>query len=256
MLNLPRFVPRAAAIAMVFGMLVSAGCSTQPMDSQSNSDTEISTVTEKKEVLNIRPNVPTSFNKEVDNPQISATTFVDPYAAVIGNVKLGENVYVAPFASVRGDEGQPIYVGSNTNIQDGVILHALETEEDGKPVEKNLYEVNGQKYAVYVGDHVSLAHQSQVHGPAVVGDETFIGMQALVFKAKVGSKCVVEPGAKVLNGVVVSDGRYVPAGSVITTQEQADKLPVIDENYSMKDLNKGVLHVNEQLAEKYLEVVK
>jgi len=67
----------------------------------------------------------------------------------------------------------------------------------------------------------------------------------------VGSKCVVEPGARLLNGVVVADGRYVPAGSVITTQEQADNLPVIDDSYPLKDLNKGVLHVNEKLAEGY-----
>jgi len=50
----------------------------------------------------------------------------------------------------------------------------------------------------------------------------------------------------------VADGRYVPAGSVITTQEQADSLPVITEDYPLKEMNRGVLHVNKALARGYL----
>ncbi len=253
MYRMGRLMPKIVLALLILALMVAAGCGTQQTVTDTHSGTgDAAAETKPTAVGNIKPNVATSFNKEVDTPQISATTFVDPMASVIGNVQLGDNVYVAPMASVRGDEGQPIFVGSNSNIQDGVVLHALETEENGEPVENNLYEVNGQKYAVYVGSHVSLAHQSQVHGPAVVGDNTFIGMQALVFKAKVGSNCVVEPGARLLNGVVVADGRYVPAGMVVTAQEQADKLPVIDDSYAMKDLNKGVLHVNEGLAAGYL----
>ncbi|MEW6448815.1 MAG: carbonic anhydrase [Bacillota bacterium] len=209
------------------------------------------TSTEPAKPANIRPNVVTSFNPTVENPVIADSAYVDPMASVIGNVELGAKVYVAPFASIRGDEGQPIYVGEGSNVQDGVVLHALETEDEGKVVEKNLVEYGGNKYAVYVGKHVSLAHQAQVHGPALVDDGTFIGMQALIFKAQVGKNCVVEPGAKLLNGVKVPDGRYVPAGKVVTTQEEADRLPVITDDYPMKNLNAGVLHVNEQLAAGY-----
>ncbi|SFH39011.1 Carbonic anhydrase or acetyltransferase, isoleucine patch superfamily [Desulfotomaculum arcticum] len=201
---------------------------------------------------NIRPNVIASFNAEVDTPEISPESFIDPQSAVIGNVHIGKGVYVAPFASVRGDEGQRIWVGDETNIQDGVILHALETEENGEVVEKNLMEVNGNKYAVYIGDHVSLAHQCQVHGPAVVGNHTFVGMQAFVFKARVGDNVVIEPAAKII-GVSIPDGRYVPAGEIIKTQDAADNLPEITDSYVFKDLNAGVLHVNEQLAEGYLK---
>ncbi len=209
---------------------------------------------EQTKSANIRPNIVTSFNPITEKPVISRETYIDPMASVIGNVQIGSKVYVGPFASIRGDEGQSIYIGEGTNVQDGVVLHALETEENGEVVEKNLVEYGGQKYAVYVGNNVSLAHQSQIHGPALVDDGTFIGMQALVFKAQVGKNVVVEPGARLLNGVKVADGRYVPAGMVVTTQEQADKLPVITDSYPMKDLNKGVLHVNEQLAEGYLKL--
>ena len=199
----------------------------------------------------IEKNVKTNFSAKIFEPVIGSGTFVHPLAAVIGNVILGNNVMVAPTACLRGDEGQPLYVGDDTNVQDGVVIHALETELDGKTVEKNLMEVNGKKYAVYVGNRVSLAHQAQIHGPAVVMDDTFVGMKVLVFKSFVGKNCVIEPGV-ILMGVKVADGRYVPVGSVIKTQIEADNLPTIMPDYPMKDMNKGVLHVNKALAKGYL----
>jgi carbonic anhydrase/acetyltransferase-like protein (isoleucine patch superfamily) len=203
----------------------------------------------------IEKNVVTDFSAKVSVPVIDPSTYVHPLAAVIGNVILGKNIMVAPMASIRGDEGQPLYVGDNSNVQDGVVIHALETELNGKPVEKNLHEVSGKKYAVYVGSRVSLAHQVQIHGPAVVMDDTFVGMQSLVFRSSVGKQCVLEPGV-ILMGVSVPDGRYVPAGSVIKNQAQADQLPKITDDYPMKRLNKGVVHVNTALAKGYLAAQK
>ncbi|HAJ26619.1 MAG TPA: carbonic anhydrase [Syntrophus sp. (in: bacteria)] len=203
----------------------------------------------------IGKNVLTDFSSKVYDPVIDPTAYVHPLGAVIGNVILGKNVMVSPFASVRGDEGQPLFVGDNANVQDGVVIHALETEMNGQVIEKNLFEVDGKKYAVYVGGRVSLAHQVQIHGPAVVLDETFVGMKSLVFKSFVGRNCVIEPGC-ILMGVTVADGRYVPAGSVIKTQEQADKLPIVTEDYPFRTLNKGVVHVNTALAKGYLAANK
>jgi len=203
----------------------------------------------------IEKNVKTDFSAKVSGPVIGSGTYIHPLAAVIGNVILGNNVMVAPTACVRGDEGQPLYVGDDTNVQDGVVIHALETELDGKTVEKNLMEVDGKKYAVYVGNRVSLAHQAQIHGPTVVMDDTFVGMKVLVFKSFVGKNCVIEPGV-ILMGVKVADGRYVPVGSVIKTQIEADNLPTIMPDYPMKDMNKGVLHVNKALAKGYLAAEK
>jgi carbonic anhydrase/acetyltransferase-like protein (isoleucine patch superfamily) len=203
----------------------------------------------------IEKNVVTDFSAKASEPVIDSTTYVHPLAAVIGNVILGKHIMVSPMASVRGDEGQPLYIGDDSNVQDGVVIHALETELNGKPVEKNLYEVNGRKYAVYVGTRVSLAHQVQIHGPAVVMDDSFVGMKSLVFKSFVGKQCVIEPGV-ILMGVAVPDGRYVSAGSVIKTQEQADQLPEITENYPFRTLNRGVVHVNTALAREYLAAKK
>lgn len=198
----------------------------------------------------VEADVTTSFSPIVTSPSLHAHDFVHPLAAVIGAVELGEDVFVAPGASVRGDEGQPIHIGAGSNIQDGVVIHALETFEDGHPIESNLVHVDDKPYAVFVGRDVSIAHQAQIHGPAAVGDRTFVGMQALVFRAEIGDSCVLEPRALVM-GVKVPSRRYVPAGLVVRTQAQADALPVIDESYPFARLNDGVLHVNQALAEGY-----
>lgn len=205
----------------------------------------------ESEVSNIRANPVTPWNSEPTEPVIDSTAYIHPQASVIGDVTIGAGVMVSPMASVRSDEGMPIFVGDESNIQDGVVLHALETiDEEGEPLEKNQVEVDGKKYAVYVGERVSLAHQSQIHGPSHVGNDTFIGMQALVFKANVGNNCVLEPTSAAI-GVTIPDGRYVPAGTVVTSQIEADRLPEITDDYAYRHTNEGVVYVNINLAEGY-----
>lgn len=194
--------------------------------------------------------VSTRFSPDVKRPRLHGHDFVHPLASVIGAVELGERVFVAPTASLRGDEGQPIFIGDDSNVQDGVVVHALETRDGDRELTQNEVIVGGKPYAVHVGRHVSLAHQAQVHGPAAIGDGTFVGMQALVFRATVGEGCVLEPRALVMD-VKVPPGRYVPAGRVITQQAEADALPRIDERYPLAHLNDEVVKVNDQLEAGY-----
>ena len=89
-----------------------------------------------------------------------------------------------------------------------------------------------------------------MHGPAKVGNNVFVGMQAFVYKSEVGDNVVIEPTAKII-GVKIPANHYVPAGEIIKTQEQADKLPVIDASYTNKNLNHEVVEVNKELAASY-----
>lgn len=211
---------------------------------------------------NMRRNVPTDFSRIVVMPMVPATTFVDPGAVVIGSVELGEHVYVAPNAFLRGDEGARIHIGNDANVQDCAGCHGLETEEqhgghwemlpgrrftaDGK----RLGAEEGEGYSVWIGDRVSMAHQSQVHGPAWIGDDSFVGMQALVFNAKVGRGCVIMPKALVMQ-VEIADGRFVPPGAVIWKQADADALAPA-KGSGFEKLNAAVVHVNTSLAAGYL----
>lgn len=195
----------------------------------------------------VAPNVPTTFTPVPSIPTIATSARIHPLAAVIGSVTIGELIFVAPGASVRGDEGQNIFVGDYSNVQDGVVIHGLETFEGDHELPENEVQVGGKHYSVYIGKRVSLAHQSQVHGPARIGDDTFVGMQALIFRTELGDHVVVEPGAKLI-GVNVAPGRYVPATALVTTQEQADALPMITASYPYRNLNDAVVKVNMQLA--------
>ncbi|MDJ0590854.1 MAG: hypothetical protein QNJ72_12790 [Pleurocapsa sp. MO_226.B13] len=191
-----------------------------------------------------------SFYSQAGNPIIQSTARVHPLAAVTGNVHLGKRVTVAPAASIRGYESQVIWVGNDVKIQDGAVLHALEASQYQDFIEEAVVEVEGEFYGVYIDDGVTLTHQSQVHGPASIGADTYIGMQSLVFKAIVGSNCIIEPKALVM-GVEIGDGRYVPAGALITTQAAANALPYIDRSYTYQDFSRAAVSTNNQLATGY-----
>ncbi|AIC16057.1 LbetaH domain-containing protein [Nitrososphaera viennensis] len=214
---------------------------------------------------NVHANVRTDFNPEISTPQISDTAFIHPFAVVIGDCHIGKMVMVAPTAVCRGDEGTPIHVGDYSNMQDGVVIHALETTENGTIIDGRRFTSDGirlagkdggddgafsEGYAVWVGDRTSLAHGAMIHGPAWIGNDTFVGMEAMIFNAKIGNNVAVGVSSTITGGVAIPDGRFVPPGSVITTQEQADSLPSrIGSPY--EDTNKAVIHVNENLAEGY-----
>jgi carbonic anhydrase len=198
----------------------------------------------------IHKNPKTDFCQKEYMPEIHESAFIHPMACVIGHVSVGKNVMISPFASIRGDEGHPIVIGDDSNVQDGAVIHALETEHESKLIEENLVLVAGKKVAVHVGERVSLAHQAHIHGPAIIEDDTFIGMRSLLFRAGVGRGCVIEPGCTII-GVSIHEGQYVPSGSVIKDQKLADKLPEITEDYNYKNLNRNVVRVNIELAKGY-----
>ncbi|HMH09590.1 MAG TPA: hypothetical protein VK553_02695 [Candidatus Nitrosopolaris rasttigaisensis] len=210
---------------------------------------------------NIRPSVQTDFNPNVTSPRISKTVFVDPLAVIIGDCEIGKLVLVASFAVCRGDEGTPIHIGDYSNVQEGVFLHALETTDHGKNIDDRRYSAQGSLlkandtgfkngFAVYIGDKVSLAHGTQVHGPAYVGNDTFVGMKSLIFNAKVGNRVAIGVSSTVTDGVTIPDNKFVPPGSIITTEAQADALPArVASPY--EKINSFVLHVNQELAKGY-----
>lgn len=209
---------------------------------------------------NIRPNIQTVFNSKVTS-RISKFAYLDPLAVIIGYCEIGRLVLVAPFAVCRADEGTPIHIGAYSNLQDGVILHALETTSHGKNIDERRYSAEGSLlkandtifkngFAVYIGDKVSLAHGIQVHGPAYIGNDTFVGMKSLVFNTKVGKRVAVGVSSTMTNGVIIPYNKFVPPGSVITAQAQADALPQrIGSPY--EKINSFVLGVNQELAKGY-----
>jgi carbon dioxide concentrating mechanism protein CcmM len=225
---------------------------------------EIQNLTNRYGSPNIHENVITDFNSNISYPEIENTAFIHPFAVVIGACYIGELVMVAPTAVCRGDEGTPIHISAYANMQDDVVIHSLETTKDGKNLDNRRFTNDGELllgndtrfkdgYSVFVGERTSLAHGTLVHGPAYIGNDTFVGMESLVFNAKIGNNVAIGVSSTITGGVEIPDNKFVPVGSTITTQEQVDKLPNrIGSDY--ENINKEVVHVNEKLAEGYKEL--
>ncbi|MGB4697002.1 MAG: DapH/DapD/GlmU-related protein, partial [Methanothrix sp.] len=163
-------------------------------------------------------------------PQIHSSSFVDESATIIGDVRVGKDVYIAPSVSLRADEASPIIIGDECNIQDCAVFHGLK----GSSIE--------------LGDNVSIAHGAVIHGPIRMGDECFVGFNSVVHASTLGKKCFVGHLAAVI-GVTLKDGSFVPHGKVIDTQEKADALGRVPE--SLKDFNEEVVEVNCEFAKSY-----
>lgn len=188
----------------------------------------------------IGPSPVTSFQPKSMYPAIDPTAFVGPFSSVIGDVTIKPHVFIAPHASIRADEGSPFYIGERASLQDGVILHGLYDER---------VEVKGRHYSIYIDRDVSITHGAIVHGPAYIGERSFVGFQSLVFQAIVGSNVYISSNAVVTGHIVVDSHRFVPPGAVIDTQQKADELPPIPRNAD--EFAAAVRAVNREFTSSY-----
>ena len=112
-------------------------------------------------------------------PRVHPTAYIDDSAQVIGDVEIGEESSVWMCAVVRGDV-HSIRIGRRSNLQDGVIVHAM------------------------IGSH-----------PTVVGDNVTIGHGAVVHGCTIEQQCLIGIGSIVLNGAHVGAGSIVAAGTLL-----------------------------------------
>ena len=183
---------------------------------------------------------PTPWSNNLATPRVDQSAYVHSFSRLIGDVRIGANVFVAPGSSIRADEGTPFFIGESSNIQDGVVIHGL---EQGRVIGDD-----HQEYSVWIGKNTCITHMALIHGPAYIGDECFIGFRSTVFNAKVGDGCIIMMHALVQD-VEIPPGKYVPSGAVIVNQQQAERLPdVIDSDRSFAN---HVVEINEALLAGY-----
>lgn len=124
-------------------------------------------------------------------PQLGERVFIDPTAAVIGDVAIGNDSSVWPQVSIRGDVNR-IRIGARTSVQDGAVLHVT---HDGP--------FNPGGFGLDIGDDVTIGHAVTLHG-CRIGNRVLIGMGA-----------VVMDGAVVEDEVVIAAGALVPPGKTL-----------------------------------------
>ena len=111
-------------------------------------------------------------------------------AAVVGDVRLGQDVSVWFGVTIRGDDAS-ITIGDQTNVQDNTCVHV----DVGAPL--------------VVGRGVTIGHSVTLHG-VEVGDYALIGMGAVVLGgAQVGSYSIIGAGA------LVTENAEIPPRSVV-----------------------------------------
>jgi len=122
--------------------------------------------------------------------KIAPTGYVAPNATVVGDVTLGDESSLWFGVIARGDV-DAIVIGPQTNVQDGVILHAAV----GLPCR--------------LGARVTVGHGAVVHA-ATVEDDVLVGTRATVLDG-----ACIGRGSLVAAGTLIPPGMVVPPGVVV-----------------------------------------
>lgn len=144
---------------------------------------------------------------EGQRPQVGEGSFIAESATVIGNVKIGKNVYVGHGVILRGDYGT-IIVGDGTALEEGVIVHA-------RPKDKTVF-----------GEQVTVGHGAMVHN-AHIKDFAVIGMRSTISDFSIvgewtiiGEMSLVKRNQKIPDGSVAVGSPAKVIGKVTTEQRE------------------------------------
>jgi len=133
-------------------------------------------------------------------PQISSRTFVDDAAVIIGQVTIGSDCSIWPFACIRGDMHR-IEIGERTSVQDGCVLHITHDSE-----------FNPAGFPLIIGSDVTIGHKAILHG-CTIFDACLIGMGSIVMDgATIESEVILGAGSLVGPGKTCDSG-YLWVGS-------------------------------------------
>lgn len=173
----------------------------------------------------------TKQKAKIASPKVARSAYLSPTAHVMGNVVIGENVFVGPHTVLRADEpGSKVEIEKGCNIQDGVIIHALTNT------------------GVKVGQNSSLTHGCIIHGPSKIGKDVFVGFRSIIFDSNIGDNAVVKNMCHI-EGVNIPSGRTVPACSNMDFKNASLILAKTDAKE--KKFAKQIVKVNKYLIKAY-----
>ena len=148
---------------------------------------------------------------ETHHPKIGETTYVDPLSAVIGNVTIGEDSSIWPFASIRGDV-HFIKIGNRTSIQDNSVVHITHAGE-----------YNPKGAPTLVGDDVTVGHRVILHG-CTIHDRVIVGMGSIIL-----DDVIIESDVILGAGSLVPPGKRLESGFLWLGSPVIKKRPLTDE---------------------------
>ena len=174
-------------------------------------------------------------------PVVFGGSFISPNVELYGDVSIGNRSFIAGNTTVSAEPGTRVCIGNETNLQDNILFLA----QRRLPFKAATGGCGGR--ATTTGNRTSIAHQAFIIN-SQLGNFVFVGFHSRVESSVLEDGVFVLHGALV-KGVRVAKDRLVPTGAVITTQAQADALPLKTEANSA--FQNDVLEVNEEFAEGY-----
>ena len=116
--------------------------------------------------------------------------YIAPSADLIGKVRLLPGASIWFGAVLRGDN-EWIEIGTNSNIQDGCVIHT------------------DMGYPMTLGEDCTVGHRAVLHG-CTIGRNTLIGIGAILLNGcTVGENCIVGAGAIITEGKTIADNSLV-----------------------------------------------
>lgn len=153
-------------------------------------------------------------------PSIHPEAFVAETAVIIGDVEIGAGSSIWYGTVIRADVNR-IVIGRDSNVQDGTVIHCNHDREAG--FETADYRETGGGVPTVIGDGVTIGHMALLHA-CTLEDGAFVGMRATVM-----DEAVVEGGAMLAAGALLTPGKRVPAGELWAGAPAACKRRLSDE---------------------------
>jgi len=140
------------------------------------------------------------------HPCISPEAFIAPNATVVGDMELGDKVFVWSGAVIRADENE-VYIGAMTNVLENAVITAdsphsdisIDTDGTGGRVE-------GIPGKVKIGPFCTIGANSMLRA-CTLEHSVAIGAGSVICEG-----ALIEAGAVIEPGSIVPPGRRVPGG--------------------------------------------
>ena len=125
------------------------------------------------------------------------SAFIGQNAVLIGKVTVGKESGIWFNCVLRGDVSY-ITIGSNTNIQDGTVIHVNSERKD----------IERPEVPTIIGNGVTVGHSCLLHA-CTIDDYSFIGMNSCIM-----DYAMIEKESFIAAGSLVTIGKTVKSGEL------------------------------------------
>ncbi len=138
-------------------------------------------------------------------PVVHPSSYVHPQAAVTGNVVIGADVYIGPFAAIRGDWGG-IVIKDGCNVQENCTIHMF------------------PGVTVVLEESAHIGHGAIIHG-AHIGKDVMVGMNAVIMdEVEVGEGSIIGALTFIKGGMVIPERSLVVGNPGRVIKKVTDKM--------------------------------